>query len=70
VLTREIVTFRDCGQSRYRRSDETHRLRLHRPADVLAQLRRPRVHGANAATRLRHNRAAARSQAYIAKCKK
>jgi SAM-dependent methyltransferase len=40
TLIREIVTFRDCGQSRYRRSDETHRLHLHRPADVLAQLRR------------------------------
>src|SRR5947209_5865878 len=40
TLIREIVTFRDCGRSRYRRSDETHRLHLHRPADVLAQLRR------------------------------
>jgi SAM-dependent methyltransferase len=40
TLIREIVTFRDCGQSRYRRSDETHRVHLHRPADVLAQLRR------------------------------
>jgi SAM-dependent methyltransferase len=40
TLIREIVTFRDCGRSRYRRSDETHRLQLHRPADVLAQLRR------------------------------
>src|SRR5690242_8396641 len=39
VLFREIVTFRDCGRSRYRRSGETHRLQLHRPADVLAQLR-------------------------------
>ena len=40
MLTRRIVTFRDCGQSQYRRSDETHRLRLHQPADVLAQLHR------------------------------
>jgi hypothetical protein len=40
TLIREIVTFRDCGGSRYRRSDETHRLQLHRPADVLAELRR------------------------------
>jgi SAM-dependent methyltransferase len=40
TLIREIVTFRDSGRSCYRRSDETHRLRLHRPADVLAQLRR------------------------------
>jgi SAM-dependent methyltransferase len=39
VLVREIVTFRDRGRSRYRRSEETHRLQLHRPADVLAQLR-------------------------------
>ncbi len=39
VLIREIVTFRDRGRSRYRRADETHRLQLHRPADVLAQLR-------------------------------
>jgi len=42
TLIREIVTFRDCGGSRYRRSEETHRLQLHRPADVLAQLRRNR----------------------------
>ena len=47
MLTREIVTFRDCGRSRYRRSNETHRLQLHRPADVLAQLRR---HGFTART--------------------
>lgn len=47
MLTREIITFRDCGRSRYRRSDETHRLQMHRPADVLAQLRR---HGFTART--------------------
>ena len=40
TLIRRIVTFSDCGRSRYRRSDETHRLHLHRPADVLGQLRR------------------------------
>ena len=40
MLTRRIVTFRECGQSHYRRSDETHRLQLHPPADVLSQLRR------------------------------
>jgi SAM-dependent methyltransferase len=40
MLVREIVTFRDCGRSRYRRSNETHRLKLHRPADVFAELRR------------------------------
>src|SRR4051812_48808100 len=38
TLLRQIVTFRNCGRSRYRRSDETHRLRLHRPAHVLRQL--------------------------------
>jgi hypothetical protein len=42
MLIREIVTFCDCGRSRYRRSEETHRLQLHRPADVLAQLRHNR----------------------------
>jgi hypothetical protein len=40
TLIREIITFSDRGRSRYRRSDETHRLQLHRPADVLARLRR------------------------------
>ena len=40
VLTRRIVTFRDTGDGRYRRAEETHRLRLHRPADVLAGVRR------------------------------
>jgi SAM-dependent methyltransferase len=40
TLTRKIVTFRDRGRSRYSRSDETHQLQLHRPADVLAELRR------------------------------
>jgi SAM-dependent methyltransferase len=38
-LTREIVTYRDLGGGAFRRADETHRLRLHRPADVLAALR-------------------------------
>lgn len=40
TLIREIITFRDSGGSRYRRTEETHRLRLYRPSDVLAQLRR------------------------------
>jgi SAM-dependent methyltransferase len=38
-LTREIVTYRDIGGGTFRRARETHRLRLHRPADVLATLR-------------------------------
>jgi SAM-dependent methyltransferase len=38
-LTREIVTYRDLGGGAFRRADETHRRRLHRPADVLAALR-------------------------------
>jgi SAM-dependent methyltransferase len=37
VLTREITTFRRVGRS-WRRSDEVHRLRLYRPADVLRAL--------------------------------
>jgi SAM-dependent methyltransferase len=49
TLIREIVTFRDCGRSRYRRSHEIHRLHLHRPADVLA-VAAQRVHGAYAAS--------------------
>jgi SAM-dependent methyltransferase len=40
TLIREIVTFRDCGRLGYRRSDETHRLQLYRPSEVLAELRR------------------------------
>jgi SAM-dependent methyltransferase len=40
ILIRDIVTFRHRGEACYRRSDETHRLGLHRPADVLAKLRR------------------------------
>jgi SAM-dependent methyltransferase len=40
LLTRRIVTFRDVGGGGYRRAEETHRLLLHRPADVLARLRR------------------------------
>jgi SAM-dependent methyltransferase len=39
-LTRRIVTFRDVGGGRFRRSAEVHRLVLHRPSDVLARLRR------------------------------
>ncbi len=38
-LTRSITTFRRDGEL-YRRGQETHRLRLHRPAEVLALLRR------------------------------
>ena len=34
-----MTTFRRVGRL-YRRGDETHRLRLHRPADVTAALRR------------------------------
>ena len=37
-LTRDITLFRRVGD-RWRRSDETHQLRLHRPRDVLALLR-------------------------------
>jgi hypothetical protein len=40
TLIREIITFRESGRSRYRRSDETHRLQLRRAGDVLTQLRR------------------------------
>lgn len=39
ILTRRIVTFRRAGKL-YRRSAETHRLRLHRPSDIAADLRR------------------------------
>ncbi len=39
VLTRRITTFREVGR-RYRRSEETHRLRLYRAPDVLRDLRR------------------------------
>jgi len=37
ILTREITTFRRIGRT-WRRSDESHRLRLYRPADVLRAL--------------------------------
>lgn len=40
ILTRQITTFRDRGEGCFHRAQETHRLRLHRPADVLARLRR------------------------------
>src|SRR5690606_18818195 len=40
VLVREIATFTREEDGRWRRSDETHRLRLHEPADVLERLRR------------------------------
>lgn len=39
ALTRAITTFRRVG-ARWRRDDELHRLRLYRPRDVLAALRR------------------------------
>jgi hypothetical protein len=39
TLTRRIVTFRDTGDGRFRRADETHRLLLIRPADVLRRMR-------------------------------
>lgn len=39
TLTRRISTFRKTGD-RYRRSDETHRVRLYRAPDVAAELRR------------------------------
>ena len=38
VLERRIVAFRDHGDGGFRRSEEVHRLRLHRSADVLACL--------------------------------
>jgi SAM-dependent methyltransferase len=38
ILTRRIVTFRKVGRA-YRRSEEVHRLRLQRAADVLRELR-------------------------------
>jgi hypothetical protein len=38
-LTREIVTYRDVGAGSFRRAEETHRLRLHRPGAVLEALR-------------------------------
>ncbi|HTE60644.1 MAG TPA: hypothetical protein VK631_09870 [Solirubrobacteraceae bacterium] len=39
AIERRVVTFRDLGGGHFRRSEETHRLLLHRPADVLARLR-------------------------------
>jgi SAM-dependent methyltransferase len=38
-LTRHITSFRRIGRT-YRRSDETHRLRLHRRSKIAAELRR------------------------------
>lgn len=38
-LTRWMTTFRRIGQ-RYRRNDETHRLRLYRPSEIVTALRR------------------------------
>jgi SAM-dependent methyltransferase len=38
-LRRRIVAFRELADGRFRRSEELHRLRLHRPSDVLARLR-------------------------------
>ena len=39
TLTRRIVSFRKVGDL-YRRSEEVHRLRLYRPDDIVAELRR------------------------------
>lgn len=39
LLTRQITSFRKIGKL-YRRSEETHRLRLYRPLDVAAMLRK------------------------------
>jgi SAM-dependent methyltransferase len=38
-LRRRIVAFRDLGDGRYRRTEELHRLRLHRRSEVLGSLR-------------------------------
>jgi SAM-dependent methyltransferase len=38
-LHRQIVTFLDVGDGRFRRSEEKHRLHLYRPAEVLDRLR-------------------------------
>jgi hypothetical protein len=38
-LRRRIVTFRDAGDGRFRRSEELHLLRLHAPRDVQRRLR-------------------------------
>ena len=38
-LVRRIISFRDLGEGQFRRSEETHRLLLHRPSDVLRRLR-------------------------------
>jgi SAM-dependent methyltransferase len=38
-LRRHIVTFRDVGTGCFRRGEETHRLSLHPPSEVLARLR-------------------------------
>jgi SAM-dependent methyltransferase len=40
AIERRVVTFRTLADGRCRRSEELHRLLLHRPADVLARLRR------------------------------
>lgn len=39
-MTRKIVCFRKCGVDRYRRSEETHRLRLFDTAELLEELTR------------------------------
>jgi SAM-dependent methyltransferase len=39
TLTRSIITFTHTSDGRWRRSDETHRLTLHEPAEVVAALR-------------------------------
>ena len=38
LLSRRIVTFRDLGEGHFRRGEEMHRLCLHEPPSVLAQL--------------------------------
>jgi SAM-dependent methyltransferase len=43
VLTRRIISFRKTG-SRYRRSEEIHRLQLYRPAEIVASLNRAGFH--------------------------
>lgn len=39
VLERRVVAFRDRGNGDFRRTEEVHRLRLHRPTAVLERLR-------------------------------
>jgi len=39
ILTRHMITFRRAGNHHYRRSEETHRLRLYRAGDLARKLR-------------------------------